>query len=258
MIEDIIALAVKAGEKILETYEREATIIIKDDKSPVTEADLASHAIIIEGLASTGIPILSEEGELISETKRLWLVDPLDGTKDFIGKSGEFAVMIALVEDGKPTLAVVHAPALGKTYFAEKGKGSFVRDTGGERQLQVSNHETEGARFLASQYHFSTAMEEIAHRIKSVVLRHGSIGLKAGGVAAGEGEYVIHLADLHPWDTAVSELLITEAGGRVTDIQGNSIEYFSNSKSKGFVGSNGVVHDDVIHAIQEISQTSLS
>ena len=131
-IEVLLDIAVKAGDAIMEIYVRDFAVEIKDDKSPLTEADKKSNAVILEGLKKhyPAIPFISEETKLTpyAERKnwnRFWLIDPIDGTKEFIKKNGEFTVNIALIEDGVPVVGVVHVPAQNKTYYGVKGEGSF-------------------------------------------------------------------------------------------------------------------------------------
>jgi 3'(2'), 5'-bisphosphate nucleotidase len=133
---DVVALAKTAGEAIMEIYQKDFEVEFKRDESPLTEADKAAHEIIEQGLKkldknnNTNIPFMSEEGKSISYEERknweyYWLVDPVDGTKEFVKKNGEFTVNIALIENGVPVLGVVYAPALGETYWSKKGKGAF-------------------------------------------------------------------------------------------------------------------------------------
>jgi 3'(2'), 5'-bisphosphate nucleotidase len=146
----------KAGEEIMRLYATTA-FETKNDGSPVTIADTRSNEILMERLGKTGIPILSEELEGVSlpYPKQLWIIDPLDGTKDFINKSNDFSVMIGLIEHGVPILGVVYAPALDTLYFATKGNGAFVTKGEITSTLTVSNREHENLRFVRSVNHFS-------------------------------------------------------------------------------------------------------
>jgi 3'(2'), 5'-bisphosphate nucleotidase len=139
-IQKICAIAKKAGAAIMEIYDSPFTIEIKDDKTPLTAADRASHAIIEQGLLELlpYIPVLSEEGREIpyeerAKWRRFWLVDPLDGTKEFIKRNGEFTVNIAFIEDGAPLAGVVHLPAQGKTYYGVRGEGAWLVEKDSER-----------------------------------------------------------------------------------------------------------------------------
>lgn len=249
MLEHIVAVAQKAGEKIMAVYAQESIASrVKNDMSPVTEADMIADESIRTDLVGTNIPILSEEGELQTDVERVWIVDPLDGTKDFMARSGDFSVMIALIEHHLPVLAVVHAPALGVTYTAERGKGTFVKDD----RLQVSSHQAHGGRFVASAHHFSSMMVSVGEALHATVTRRGSNGIKAGLVARGEADYMFNDAPLSEWDIAAPHLIITEAGGTVTDIQGNPIRYGNLARRSefGFVGSNGVSHAALLDAIR--------
>lgn len=255
MLEQVIGLAEQTGKEIMEIYARGVILSHeKGDKSPVTDADVVAHKYILGELTSTGIPVLSEEGEVLVDAERMWIVDPLDGTKDFLARTGDFSVMIALVENDVPVLAVVHAPALGATYAAERGKGAFVRDAAGERKLHVSGHEAYGGRLIASAHHFSPLMSLVGEKLHALLSRRGSNGVKAGLIANGEGDYMFNDAPLSVWDIAAPQLIITEAGGKVTDTGGEEIRYDSGKlrSEHGFVGSNGVAHARVLEAIKEL------
>jgi len=145
LLESVEAIAREAGKAIMTVYARDFSVEEKEDKSPLTEADKAAHEIIAKGLNALpqGIPVLSEEDETgfsgADSDERYWLVDPLDGTKEFIKRNGEFTVNIALIEQGKPVLGVVIAPALGTAYLAAQGLGAFKVSENGERHaIQVA------------------------------------------------------------------------------------------------------------------------
>lgn len=173
-IQDIIKLAEQAGEAIMKIYSVDFSVEYKDDKSPLTDADRAANAIIIDGLKSTGIPVLSEEGKAIPYQDRknwtlFWLVDPLDGTKEFIKKNGEFTVNIALIENGHPVMGVVYAPAMGITYYGSKSEGSFKKNSGGQIDklpLPGEHNRAEKIRVVASRSHMSPETEEFVASLK--------------------------------------------------------------------------------------------
>ena len=145
MIQEIIKIAEQAGNAILEIYHKDFSIEYKDDKSPLTDADKVSNQIIIDELKilSPNIPIISEENKLTEYSERknwpkCWLVDPIDGTKEFIKKNGEFTVNIALIENGEPILSVLGVPAQNKIFYAEKGNGSFVIENATTKALKIN------------------------------------------------------------------------------------------------------------------------
>jgi len=157
-LNDIQKIAEEAGNVIMEIYNRDFSVEYKDDKSPLTEADLASHDVIMQGLEKYGIPVMSEEGKSIDYEERkdweyYWCIDPIDGTKEFIKKNGEFTVNIALVHKDTPILGVVYAPALGDMYKAKKGEGAFKNDQ--RLPLQTNHDLKEKMSVVASKSHLS-------------------------------------------------------------------------------------------------------
>jgi 3'(2'), 5'-bisphosphate nucleotidase len=176
LLEEILILARQAGSAIMGIYEKDFNVEYKADESPVTDADLAAHKVIANGLAhlTPEIPVLSEESADISwdirqTWTRYWLVDPIDGTKEFIKKNGEFTVNIALIENGKPILAVVDAPALGVSYLAAEAIGAF-KDRGDERiELKVTTKANKGLiRVVGSRSHPSADLAEFIKRFDEV------------------------------------------------------------------------------------------
>lgn len=169
MIREIIETARKAGEAILSYYSNDITVYEKDDQSPLTKADLAAHHIILEALTKIdpGTPVISEESEIPAyddrkEWQRFWIVDPLDGTKEFIKGNGEFTVNIALIENGEPVLGVLYIPAKEQLFYAEKGKGSFRIDKGQE-PVQIFSMPADKSTPLnvaASRSHQSGSLKE--------------------------------------------------------------------------------------------------
>ncbi len=158
-VKDVINIAKKAGEKILEIYDTDYKKYEKRDKSPVTEADLISEKIILQGLKKYNYGFLSEEkGDNLRNLNngKNWVIDPLDGTLDFIQKTGEFSIMVGLVCRGEPILGVVYQPTEDKVYFAEKGRGAYLAYKGAIRKLRVSQiSKMEEVRLLSSRNHFN-------------------------------------------------------------------------------------------------------
>ena len=159
-INEIIVIAQKAGDVIMEIYAKDFNIEYKDDKSPLTQADQKANDIIVNGLNALSVlfPILSEEGKMISHEERkdweyFWMVDPLDGTKEFIKKNDEFTVNIALIYQNTPILGVVYAPALNEMYWAKQGDGAFKN--GASLPLQINQHPEKLLRVVASKSHLS-------------------------------------------------------------------------------------------------------
>ena len=196
-VQDVVALARKAGEAIMAIYRKDFKVEFKADESPLTEADKAAHNIIEQGLKEldqkngAAIPIMSEEGKNIPYEDRknwdyFWMVDPVDGTKEFIKKNGEFTVNIALIHNGSPVLGVVYAPALGQVYWAKQGEGAF-KD--GQALPLQSEAQRENFKIVASRSHMSDETREFIENIETDKTKElVSIGssLKICLVAEGE------------------------------------------------------------------------
>lgn len=253
-----INLARKAGEEIREHYSRE---IVSESKmgvdnayEPVTAADKAASRIIVDGLeqAFPDDGILSEE-EADASTHRLsrnrvWIIDPIDGTSGFIKKDGDFAVQIGLAEDGNAVVGVVYLPARDVLYFASRGKGTF-RVNGAEPSKRLSvSAKTDFAEMdiAVSRDHRSPKMSRI---INDLGLRkeigRGSVGVKIGLIAEQTCDLYIHLSHRTKfWDTCAPQIILEEAGGKVTDLFGNEFRYDLESvlNLNGIVASNGIAH----------------
>lgn len=244
LLELAIKASLQAGKRIMEIYENEDfEVEAKGDDSPLTKADLASHDIIMEILEETGIPVLSEEGkDLPYETRKdwsqLWIVDPIDGTKEFIKKNGEFTVNIALVRNQMPILGVIYVPAMQELYFASKEIGAFKVDgliefssleeiikTAKKLPLttnpkpQTTNNKP--YTVVASKSHLSTETEEY---ITSLEKEYGKVktiskgsSLKLCMVAEGQADQYPRFAPTMEWDTAAGQAICTAAGKTVLD-----------------------------------------
>jgi 3'(2'), 5'-bisphosphate nucleotidase len=247
-----------AGEEVLKHYRSDLKIDYKEDESPLTQADLSSNAVLKEMLAETGYPILSEEGA--DDLKRLnsakvWIIDPLDGTMDFIQETGEFSVMAGLVDQGKPLLGAVFQPATGELFYAEKGKGAFKED--GYRQkkrLQVSStKEVKEARMVVSRNHLKPEDESLADKLQIKKMKKvGSNGVKIAKIAAGEADFFVNTGSgMGEWDSCAPDIILKEAGGILTDKLGQEIMY--NKKEpilkNGLVAGNKLLHKKVAEAL---------
>ena len=217
MLNDIEEIALNAGNTIMEIYNRDFSIEYKDDKSPLTEADLASNEVIIQGLEQYGIPILSEEGKLIAYDERkeweyYWCIDPIDGTKEFIKKNGEFTVNIALIHNDAPILGVVYAPAMGDMYKAKKGEGSFKNNE--KLPLQTNPDLSEKMSVVASKSHLSEETQAFIDALDTKKVEQVSKGssLKLCMVAEGEADIYPRLAPTMEWDTAAADAIVRESG----------------------------------------------
>lgn len=229
-LEDVIEIARAAGEELLDVYEGECTVRRKADGSPVTDADERAQALICSRLAelTSEVPIFAEEAidrPSAAPPSRFWLVDPLDGTKEFLNRNGEFTVNIALVEDGRPVLGVVVAPALGRV-FAAGPKGAVVEDAAGRRELSARCTPAEGVTVVSSRSHGDP--EALARcldgrRIAASITAGSS--LKFCLVAAGEADLYPRLGRTMEWDTAAGDAILRIAGGTVTDLAGHPLRY---------------------------------
>lgn len=226
------AIARAAGEAIMQVYAGDFAIEHKADDSPVTEADLAAHRIILAGLTALtpSIPVLTEEGGLPAwaerqQWSRYWLVDPLDGTREFVKRNGEFSVNIALIEQHAPVLGVVYAPALGLEYAAVHGVGSWRFHADG-RQEELSVRPVPTVPTLAlSRSHGSKKEQALIDALGTVeIVRCGS-ALKTCLVAAGEADLYPRFGPTSEWDTAASQCVLEAAGGQLVDLAGSRLGY---------------------------------
>lgn len=238
LLAEAIRIAQAAGAAILEVYngpDFEQNVEQKGDSSPLTLADKRSHQVIAAGLAALApdIPVLSEEGKQMdyaerSGWSRFWLVDPLDGTKEFIKRNGEFAVHIALVENGRATLGVVHLPVLNVTYAAVQGGGAHKWENGTAQPIQVAQfaENQEGLRMVASRSHMSAETAEYMARFQNPTTLSMGSSMKFMLVADGRADIYPRLGPTMEWDTAAPQVIVEEAGGSVLDFKtGQPLHY---------------------------------
>ncbi|WP_421764121.1 3'(2'),5'-bisphosphate nucleotidase CysQ [Ekhidna sp.] len=212
-----------AGREILKIYESgDFSVEAKSDNSPLTIADKAAHDKIVSFLEDTNIPILSEEGRTIPYEERskweyFWMVDPLDGTKEFIKKNGEFTVNIALIKDGVPILGVVHPPVIGDLYWGLKEEGAFREINGDVEELKASTRSLTdtGLKVVASRSHMSDKTQEFVNSLKEPEVVSKGSSLKFLLVASGEADVYPRFGPTMEWDTAAAHAIVSEAGGSV-------------------------------------------
>ncbi len=232
-MEALINLAREAGAAILKIYNTDFSVYEKSDQSPLTEADMASHNIIVKGLAELmpEIPILSEESadipyETRSGWSRYWLVDPLDGTKEFIKRNGEFTVNIALIEGEQPVLGVVHVPVTGVTYYGGPGFGAFRQDADGdERTISVCAERGDPVKVAGSRSHAGESLQRYLDNLGSHEIVSMGSSLKLCLVAEGAADIYPRLGPTSEWDTAASQAVVEGAGGRVTGLEMQPLRY---------------------------------
>ena len=233
MIDDIRRIAAEAGDAIMNTYDDPAQVETKEDDSPLTQADRAAHNCIVAALTALtpDIPVLSEESEGISTEERMgwdrfWLVDPLDGTKEFIKKTGQFTVNIALIENGESSLGVVLAPASGLEYFASRGNGAFKRLSQAEpEKIQVSEIDKNKLRIVASRDHAGPKVAAMLEKLPNAELVSMGSSLKFCLVAEGAADLYPRFVPTMEWDTGAAQCILEEAGGAVCTLDGYRLAY---------------------------------
>ncbi|MFQ5735280.1 MAG: 3'(2'),5'-bisphosphate nucleotidase CysQ [Thermodesulfobacteriota bacterium] len=234
LLKEVVAVAHRAGDAILEVYgSADFGTTYKEEGSPLTLADKAANDIITGALAALtpDVPVLSEESkaepfQVRKAWKRLWIVDPLDGTKEFIKRNGEFTVNIALVEDAWPVLGVVYAPALGVTYYGVKGSGAFRVSDGATSRISVSGYSGEGPlKVVASRSHRGEALDAFLSEVGAYEVVCMGSSLKFCLVADGTAHIYPRLGPTMEWDTAAAQCVVEAAGGRVTDLDGKALRY---------------------------------
>lgn len=228
-------IAKAASQKILEVYERDFAVAEKQDRSPLTEADLAAHETIVRSLAALtpDIPILSEESSSIPFSERsswplYWLVDPLDGTKEFIKKNGEFTVNIALIHEHRPVLGVVHVPVTGASFFAAARLGAFKQEDGESAPTLLRPRKPDPERLVVSgsRSHGGELLEKFVRGLPGQVelISKGS-SLKLCMVAEGLADIYPRLGPTSEWDTAAAQCVVEQAGGIVVDLEFEPLLY---------------------------------
>ena len=253
-----IKAVIEAGKAVMKIYESNFSSMLKDDNEPLTEADIKSNEIIQQIISVAGHPILSEE--TIDNKERLihnkiWIVDPLDGTADFIKRTGEFTIMIALVENNKPILGVVYWPINNVLFVAQKGEGAYKFAKGEWLKLEINDiSELESCKAVCSRHHLSEKEQRFLTilRITEFTMRGSS--LKVTDVCSGKAElYFTTTSKIKQWDTCASYCLIKEAGGKMTDMFGTDLEYNIDmiNHPNGVLVTNGIIHDQIVEKYVE-------
>ncbi len=233
LIEPIVALAEKAGNAILEVYSTDFEVQNKSDESPLTQADLASHNLLVAGLENleAGVPIISEESGLPdfeerSSWDRYWLIDPLDGTREFVNRNGEFTVNIALIDNHAPILGVVHVPVRRKTYIGCEGLGAEIRD-GDEppRAIRVAASSGDPVRVVGSRSHRGASLDSFLTNLGPHDLVPMGSSLKFCVIAEGCADVYPRLGPTSEWDTAAAQAVVEQAGGKVVTLDGKPMKY---------------------------------
>ena len=257
---DIAIKAVKeAGNVILEIYQGDFETSKKNDNSPITDADLKSNEIIKKVLSQTKHAILSEEdrddqSRLSKDT--VWIIDPLDGTSDFIDKTCEFTVMIALIKNKKPILGVIGWPTEKTLFVAQKGSGAFRYSNDEWKKISVTKvAELSKCRAVGSRHHLSDKEKLFIKKLGIEDFTSIGSSLKVGKISSGEAEvYITTTNKMKEWDSAASYCIISEAGGKMTDMLGNDITY--NNKEvyhqNGILATNGLIHEKIVEEFKKL------
>ncbi len=229
-----LKLAKLAGERIRQVYDQDFNISIKSDNTPLTTADIDAHHIIVDGLCALelNIPVLSEESSGIpfaerNDWKTYWLVDPLDGTREFIKRNGEFTVNIGLIEDGAPIVGVVYAPVMKTAYYASAGLGAWKQNDG-EEAVQIHVREAPRDKVTVARSRSPVTgpdMQQFLNKLGD----HNEVAmgsaLKSCLVAEGIADVYARLGPTSEWDTGAAQCIVKEAGGKITDIRMRELRY---------------------------------
>ena len=229
---DVLEAVLEAGQKVMDIYNKGFEVTEKEDESPLTTADLASNRLIMKSLEriSPSLPSLSEESahqpfSIRSQWPAYWLIDPLDGTKEFIKHNGEFTVNVALIRGKRPALGVVYAPALRLLYYAVEGEGAFKVDRGKHVPIHVRPLGSRKPTILGSRSHLSPRFETYLDWIGDHDLIRTGSSIKFCLIAEGEADLYPRFGPTSEWDTAAGQCVLEAAGGRVTDMKMKPLLY---------------------------------
>ncbi|OBW92791.1 3'-5'-bisphosphate nucleotidase [Gallibacterium genomosp. 3] len=235
LLEHALNIAYQAGEQLKTFYQHKVNIKIKADHTPVTEADLAVSRYLVQALQQIdpSIPVLSEENCAIplaerQKWQRYWLIDPLDGTQQFIDRTDQFSVLIALIEEQHPIIGIIHAPVLNQTFYAVKGQGAFFRQN---QQLQPLNsrHPFDPQKPITIAIGKSNNQQKVLSvlnpKFNYQFITYGSSGLKSTLVARQQCDCYIRLGDTGEWDTAAAQLILQESGGDIFTLSQQPLTY---------------------------------
>ncbi|VAW84790.1 3'(2'),5'-bisphosphate nucleotidase [hydrothermal vent metagenome] len=233
LLAPVLRIAEQAAVAISDIYHKEYSIIKKIDHSPLTDADLASHQIIEEGLLALTpeLPLISEEGteppfDERQQWQSYWLVDPLDGTREFINKTDEFVINIALINNNKPVLGVIHVPVTGVVYYAVQGYGAFKKNKGKEPE-KIRSKVWDGGKIRivassrASNIHYQN-LKKCLNDSETIIM---GAALKSCLVAEGAADLYVRYGETSEWDTAAAQIIVDESGGALMALDGLPLQY---------------------------------
>lgn len=251
ILNEVLVLIQRASNLVLEIYTTDFDVKYKIDDSPLSRADIVSHSIITSGLEKYRIPIISEEGtsELVDQinSEYFWLVDPLDGTKEFINKNGEFTINIALIRGSRPILGIVAVPAQNKIYYAMSEKGSFCLDGSGIVKQIFCSKQTDliNANIAVSRSHLQE--NDVKFINQNCIKKVSPLGsaLKYCYIAEGVADISVRYTPLMSWDIAASDIILAESGGKIVDFMNDILSYqFESARTaitRGLVATNGIL-----------------
>ena len=251
LISSTVEIAKLAGEGITEIYNSDFDYQLKKDLSPITAADNLSHIIITKRLKilTPEIPVLSEENcdipyKIRANWTKYWLVDPLDGTKEFIKRNGEFTVNIALIENNTPIFGVIHLPVTSETYWGSQVNGSFYSSGNNDvKEIRVSENHQNPIRLVASRSHPSEMLNSLLKKIVDYEIIEVGSSIKFCHIASGQADCYPRFGPTSEWDTAAGEAIVSSAGGHVVAASGNSMKYNVEEEylNPNFIVSNGKI-----------------
>lgn len=254
-----IDAAIEAGKDVMEIYSKNFSSSTKSDNEPITEADIKSNNSIKNIISKCGHPILSEESpddKSRLDHKKIWIVDPLDGTTDFVNKTGEFTIMIALVENNKPILGIIYWPTKKQLFLAQKGQGAFQLKDEDWNKISVSTiSELNNCRAVGSRHHISEKERNLLEQLNISKFTSKGSSLKVTDISSGTAElYFTRTNKMKQWDTCASYCLINEAGGKMTDMKGNDLQYNTKilTHENGLLVTNGLIHDQIIEISKKL------
>lgn len=251
-IDKLIEISIDAGDSIMGIYETDFDFKQKEDRSPLTEADILSNKIITQSLGklTPNIPILSEESANIPIINRLnwneyWLVDPLDGTKEFIKKNGEFTTNIAFIKNNRPIFGIIHAPAINETYWGTKDIGAYFLNgdcKSGTEKIRTNSSHSSKIRIITSRSHPNPRLQTILDDLDDYELFEAGSSLKFCRIASGKADCYPRLGPTSEWDTAAGEAILLSAGGCVLTGEGSPLNY---NKEEGYLNPNFIASADI-------------
>jgi len=234
LLQAVKQIAIEAGEHLKRFYQRSVEIKIKADHTPVTEADLFISQFLTEKLSelTPNVPVLSEENCNIPLEERrawqeYWIIDPLDGTQQFIDRTDQFSVVIGLVQQNRPVLGVIHSPILEKTYFAMQSNGVFLQEKGEIRPLFGHRGllKPDCLKITMGVSAQQKVLNSVDPAYQAKIFQYGSSSLKVGLIAEGKADCYVRFGDTGEWDTAVAEVILAEIGGKIFDLNFAPLTY---------------------------------